>query len=334
LPLDAAGVATTKLGLLLLLVYLPGGFAQVLLPLRDRMATRLARNAKAPDPVPPTPPATVVERPPAQSPIALECRGLDKRYGGIVAVRDVSIAVQRDEILGLIGPNGAGKTTLFELLTGFGTPDAGIVLLDGHDITRTGPSRRAHLGLVRSFQNSPLFPTMTVVECIATALERADPTRSLAAAVGWSRPERRRIVAATALAERYGLHDFLDRQMKELSTGTRRVCELACITALSPSVLLLDEPAAGLAQREVEELVPVLRSLRDELGCTMVVIEHDLPMLNRLADRMVAMVAGEVVAIGTPDEVCAHPVVIAAYLGDSNAADRSRRTDQPETTPR
>jgi ABC-type branched-subunit amino acid transport system ATPase component len=211
-------------------------------------------------------------------------------------------------------------------LTGFTRADSGTVELDGRNLTHLGPARRAHAGVVRTFQNSPLFATLTVVECIATALERETPTRVGSSALGWSRPERRRINAAMALAERFGLGAYVDHQMKELSTGTRRICELACITALAPRVVLLDEPAAGLAQREVEALVPVLRSLRDEMDWTMIVIEHDLPMLNRLVDRMVAMVAGEIVAAGTPAEVSNHPVVVAAYLGRrETAVERSGR---------
>ena len=327
LPLDAAGLATTKLGLLLLIVYLPGGFAQLLLPLRDRLAARLARHApETTQPPPPTLSTMVVPDGrseaidvTAQS-VVLRANQLGKRYGGLRAVEQVSIEVHRGEILGVIGPNGAGKTTLFELLTGFTRPDSGTVEFEGSDITALGPAQRAHAGIVRTFQNSPLFPTLTVVECIATALERATPTRMRSSMLGWSRPERRRIDRAVALAERFGLGSYLDHQLKELSTGTRRICELACITALAPTVVLLDEPAAGLAQREVEALVPVLRSLRQELDCTMIVIEHDLPMLSRLADRMVAMVAGQVVTVGTPAEVSHHPTVVAAYLGDRGVA--------------
>jgi ABC-type branched-subunit amino acid transport system ATPase component len=331
LPLDAAGLATTKLGLLLLIVYLPGGFAQLLLPLRDRLAAWLARSG------PPAPVDTVAAAgfglggrtditPEARAtalaaaPVVLTASGLTKHYGGVRAVERADLAIRTGEIVGLIGPNGAGKTTLFEMLTGFTAADAGTVVLDGRDITGLGPSARAHAGVVRTFQNSPLFPTLTVVECIATALERSHPTKVLTALVGWSRPERRRTTDAIALAERFGLGAYLDHQMKELSTGTRRICELACITALAPRVLLLDEPAAGLAQREVEALVSVLRALRDELDCTMVVIEHDLPMLTRLVDRMVAMVAGEIVAEGSPATVTVHPIVVAAYLGDREVA--------------
>ena len=327
LPLDAAGLATTKLGLLLLIIYLPGGFAQLLLPLRNRLAARLARHT--PDATPTAPPTLTAVHDtddPADpidvtaQPVVLRATALVKQYGGVRAVDGATIAVHRGEILGVIGPNGAGKTTLFELLTGFNRPDAGTVEFEGRDITALGPAHRAHEGIVRTFQNSPLFPTLTVVECIATAFERAEPTRVRSAMLGWSRPERRRTERAIALAERFGLGAYLDHQLKELSTGTRRICELACITALAPKVVLLDEPAAGLAQREVEALVPVLRSLRRELDCTMIVIEHDLPMLSRLADRMVAMVAGQVVTVGTPTEVAHHPVVVAAYLGDRDIA--------------
>ncbi len=333
LPLDSAGLATTKLGLLLLIIYLPGGFAQLLLPLRDRLAARLARSggttttappaepAPAPDPAAPAPAAAPAARQPANtSPPVLVATGLTKHYGGVRAVHDASLQVHHGEIVGLIGPNGAGKTTLFEMLTGFTAPDTGSVVLDGRDITALGPAARAHTGLVRTFQNSPLFPTLTVVECITTALERSTPTRVLPSLVGWSRPERQRTAEAVSLARRFGLDTYLDHQVKELSTGTRRICELACITALRPRVLLLDEPAAGLAQREVEALVPVLRTLRAALDCTMVVIEHDLPMLTRLADRMVAMVAGEIVAEGLPADVTRHPVVVSAYLGDREVA--------------
>jgi ABC-type branched-subunit amino acid transport system ATPase component/ABC-type branched-subunit amino acid transport system permease subunit len=327
LPLDAAGLATTKLGLLLLIVYLPGGFAQLLLPLRDRIAIRLARHTPGDTPSSPVALTVALVRNDdtdlldvTDQPVVLRANGLVKHYGGVKAVEQAHIDVHRGEILGVIGPNGAGKTTLFELLTGFTRPDSGSVEFEGRDITDLGPAQRAHAGIVRTFQNSPLFPTLTVVECIATALERATPTRVRSAVFGWSRPERQRLEQAIALAERFGLGAYVDHQLKELSTGTRRICELACITALAPKVLLLDEPAAGLAQREVEALVPVLRSLRRELDCTMIVIEHDLPMLSRLVDRMVAMVAGEVVAVGTPDEVSHHPIVVAAYLGDRDIA--------------
>jgi ABC-type branched-subunit amino acid transport system ATPase component/ABC-type branched-subunit amino acid transport system permease subunit len=326
LPLDAAGLATTRLGLLLLLVYMPGGFAQLLLPVRDRLVARLTAGGPAPtDPggtgqaaAPGRHTGAVAPGRPAE--VALRARGITKRYGGVHAVRAADLEVASGEIVGIIGPNGAGKTTLFEVLTGFATPDAGRVELEGVDVTGFTPARRARAGMVRTFQNSPLFPTLTVVDCIATALERAHPTRLRSSLFGRSRPERMRVERAAQLAERFGLHPYLDHRVKELSTGTRRICELACLAALAPRVVLLDEPAAGLAQREVEALVPVLRTLREELDCTMLVIEHDLPMLRALTDRMVAMVSGEVVAVGSADEVTSHPLVVAAYLGEREQA--------------
>jgi ABC-type branched-subunit amino acid transport system ATPase component len=268
----------------------------------------------------PEPAAATDASPSASAGLPLRAHGITKRYGGLHAVRDAHLEVTPGEIVGIIGPNGAGKTTLFEVLTGFVTPDSGTVELGGTDITAFSPARRAQAGMVRTFQNSPLFPTLTVVDCIATAFERSHPTRLRSALLGRSRSERMRVERAVELAERFGLHPYLDHRVKELSTGTRRICELACLTALAPRVVLLDEPAAGLAQREVEALVPVLRTLRDELDCTMLVIEHDLPMLRSLADRLVAMVSGEVVAVGSADEVTRHPVVVAAYLGDREQA--------------
>jgi ABC-type branched-subunit amino acid transport system ATPase component/ABC-type branched-subunit amino acid transport system permease subunit len=339
LPLDSAGLATTKLGLLVLLVYLPGGFAQLLLPWRDAIVRRLVGHPNGTgdadtddtddtDDGVDTAPSIAVRASEGDDPadhrpgdeVVLRAVGLAKRYGGVVAVDDVSIELHRGEILGLIGPNGAGKTTLFELVSGFGDADAGRVELEGTDVTRATPAARARHGLVRSFQSSPLFPTMTVVECIATAFERTEPTSAVWAALGRRRAERVRMQHATELADRFGLRPFVDRRVSELSTGTRRICELACITALRPKVLLLDEPAAGLAQREVEALVPVLQRLRAELDCSILVIEHDLPMLRRLSHRVVAMVSGRVVADGTMADVCAHPEVVSAYLGEGTVA--------------
>jgi ABC-type branched-subunit amino acid transport system ATPase component/ABC-type branched-subunit amino acid transport system permease subunit len=328
LPLDNAGLATTKLGLLLLVLYLPSGLAQALLPLRDRLVRILTRGDDVAgtgvatiEPFAPTAP-TAPEVATAALPlrvigdVILHSHSLTKHFGGIAAVTGVAFEVRRGEIVGLIGPNGAGKTTLFEILAGFTASEQGRVWLDGEDITSLSPASRAQLGVVRSFQSSPLFPTLTVVETVATALENTRPTR-LSMAVFSGRAERRRLEEARVLVKRFGLGRYADRQVKELSTGTRRICELACMTALRPRVLLLDEPAAGLAQREVEALVPVLHRLQAELGCAMVVIEHDLPMIMSLSDRVVAMEAGRIIADGDPLTVRNDPAVIAAYLGNN-----------------
>jgi ABC-type branched-subunit amino acid transport system ATPase component/ABC-type branched-subunit amino acid transport system permease subunit len=333
------GLAATDLGALLLILGRPGGLVQLVEPLRDRLVRALAR-AQGIDPEPhyageeedPAGVPMLVESgraerapdgrtpvrrgqdDPAAAPL-LEARDLRKRFGGITAVADVSFRVRRGETLGLIGPNGAGKTTTFELLGGFTRPDAGTVRLDGRDVTRLAPESRAHLGLIRSFQDAALFPTMTVTEVVMLALERSAPTRFLPSTLGMRRSERRKEPRARELVARLGLERYRDKQVQELSTGTRRITEIACLVALDPVCLLLDEPSSGIAQRETEALGRLLRDLRDELGLTLVVIEHDMPLIMGIADRIVAMDSGRVIAEGMPDEVGSDPLVVEAYLG-------------------
>jgi len=340
LPLDSAGLAATSLGFLLLVMYLPGGLAQVILPIRDRIIARLVRGRielaqeDAPEEEASIPIAKrLAERVsvPAQptthrvlQPKLLEATNLVKRFGGITAVNDVSFAVRRGETLGLIGPNGAGKTTTFELLGGFTKADEGTVRFAGQDVTSLGPEARAGLGLIRSFQDAALFPTMTVEETVALALERVLPTgflRSCAGLTGRDREKRRR---AAELVELMGLGRYAGSQIQELSTGTRRITEIACLVALEPTLLLLDEPSSGVAQRETEALGNLLEDLRRELALTLVVIEHDIPLIMSLADRMVVMDAGQVIATGPPEIVRTDPRVVEAYLGGSiEAIERS-----------
>jgi len=352
LPLDSAGVAATKLGALLLILYAPGGLAQLVRPLRERLVRRLARRAgvdiEAADSRAPQAttrssraitvrdPRLHVTQPAAVSMLAgdsiLVADGLMKYYGGVQAVDGVSLTVRSREILGMIGPNGAGKTTLFELLGGFNTPDAGTVSYFGRDITGLGAERRAQLGLIRSFQDAALFPTLTVIDTIQLAFERAEPTRLAPALMGLQAAERRKQSATRDLIGAMGLDQYRDKQIRELSTGTRRITELACLVALQPTVLLLDEPASGIAQRETEALGAVLRQLRDDLDLTMVVIEHDIPLIMGLADRIVAMDTGRVIAEGSPEQVRHDPGVIESYLGgDPTAIHRSTSTAVADT---
>ncbi|HEV3135212.1 MAG TPA: MFS transporter [Acidimicrobiia bacterium] len=257
----------------------------------------------------------------------LEVTDVSKRFGGVSALNDVSFSVRQAEILGFIGPNGAGKTTLFDVICGFLPADGGSIRLEtdrgSYDLTRKSAQARAKLGLGRSFQDGRLFPALTVQETIAVALETHVKSRNpMAAALHlpnvWF-SERRVRNRVDELIDVVGLRAFRDKFVHELSTGSRRIVDLACVLAHEPTVLLLDEPSSGIAQREAEALAPLLTRVRDTLGATLLVIEHDLPLLTSIADRMIALDLGEVIAEGTPAEVVRHPAVIASYLGTTES---------------
>jgi len=269
---------------------------------------------------------------------ALEARGLSVRFGGIQAVSDVTLLVAPAEIVGVIGPNGAGKTTLLDLISGFTRAESGVVRLGGIDVTRFGPDRRARLGLGRSFQDAMLFPAMTVEETITVALKRrpgvADPPHAGLHLPAWMGSERRLRAAVDELIELLSLEAYRSKLVRELSTGTRRVVDLACVVAHRPSVVLLDEPSSGIAQRESEALGPLLIRIRDMLGAGLVVIEHDMPLLAGLADRLVALDQGSLLVEGSPDAVLRDPLVIASYLGENaTAIARSDAVPAPRPAP-
>ncbi len=255
---------------------------------------------------------------------AIEVVDIRVRFGGIQAVAGVSLRAAAGEIVGIIGPNGAGKTTLFDLISGFVRADGGRVLLGGRDLTGRGPDRRARLGLGRSFQDAQLFPALTVEETIAVAMDRwvavkdpLNPALHLPAAFDSEHAVRQRVAQ---LIEMLNLDAFRTKFVHELSTGSRRVVDLACVVAQRPSVVLLDEPSSGIAQRESEALAPLLLRLRAELGATLLVIEHDMPLITAVADRLVALDRGLVIADGPPATVLHDPVVVSSYLGDNAAA--------------
>ncbi|HVW35215.1 MAG TPA: ATP-binding cassette domain-containing protein, partial [Acidimicrobiia bacterium] len=255
----------------------------------------------------------------------LSAAGLTVRFGGLTAVDGAGLRVAEGEIVGLIGPNGAGKTTLVDALSGFVAPQEGQVSFAGSDVTGLSPRLRALSGLARSFQDSRLFPGLTVAENLALASERtAAPPGPLAAAFrlpGSGAFELDVGVRVDALLANLGLEAWRDRFPAQLSTGVRRLVELGSLVAQEPRVLLLDEPSAGLAEPETEALGDMLCRIRDRTGCAVVIVAHDVPLLLSIADRLVAMDLGRVVADGPPGDVVRHPDVVSSYLGA--AADRA-----------
>lgn len=325
---DAMPLLTSSIGLLVLLLYFPGGLVQIGYSGRDA----LVRWAAARTPAPPTGRATAVPAtvrrddlraaPPVGVP-ALATDDIRVRFGGIAAVDGVSIRVDQGEVVGLIGTNGAGKSTLLNAIGGF-VPAEGHVVLLGNDVSKLDAAQRARAGLGRTFQAARLFPELTVRESIAVALESRGRTGLASTALGLPvarRRERARAAEADELVAFLGLGRYADSYIADLSTGTRRIVELAGLLAVGSDVLCLDEPTAGVAQRESEAFGPLLLEVRRELGAAMIVIEHDMPLIMAISDRMYCLELGRVIAEGPPGEVRADPRVVASYLGTTPASE-------------
>ena len=260
--------------------------------------------------------------------VVLQCRGVVKRFGGITAVDNVDLDLRDGQIIGLIGHNGAGKTTLMDCISGFLPIESGRIGLRGLDVTEWLPHERAKGGLGRSFQDARLYPSLTVAETIAVARERHLANHDIvAAALGLPASFEVELdidAKVEELVELMGLGAYHEKLTGELSTGSRRIVDLACILAQDPSVLMLDEPSGGVAQKETEALGPLLLRVRERTGCSILVIEHDMPLIASICDQLIALETGGVIARGTPDEVLSHPAVIESYLGtDDSAINRS-----------
>jgi ABC-type branched-subunit amino acid transport system ATPase component len=265
------------------------------------------------------------------NPVVLEAIGLTKRYGGVTAVNGVDLKLHEEQILGLIGPNGAGKTTIFDLLSGFTKLDGGRVLLGGEDVTEWPAWRRAEAGLARSFQDARLWPSLTVREAIATSMKKiVDVPGPLPALFGLPVAKDSEAVVMARVEELIallGLGAFRDKFVGELSTGSRRMVEIATLLSNDPKVVVLDEPSSGIAQKETEALGPVLKEVQRYTGCSILIIEHDMPLISSLADHIVALELGTVITMDTPDNVLNHPRVVESYLGNTSYSELQAAAD-------
>jgi branched-chain amino acid transport system ATP-binding protein len=245
-------------------------------------------------------------------------RGVSCRFGGLVAVHDVSLEVADGEIFGIIGPNGAGKTTLFNLITGLTRPSGGHVVYRGGDITGLPPHRVAGRGIARTFQNVRLFGTLSVLDnlLIAQHLRTRTGIWSGALALPAARAEEREIHRrAWELLELVGLADRAPERALSLPYGDQRRLEIARALALGPATLLMDEPAAGMNAGEKRELSAFIREIRARFDLTVMLIEHHVPLVMGLCDRVAVLNFGQLIALGDPGEVQHNPTVVEAYLG-------------------
>jgi ABC-type branched-subunit amino acid transport system ATPase component len=360
---DLVTLLVGSFGLMILVLFLPGGLIELVHRVRDALLVRYLtpRDAVPADaPAEQDPPAVVVPAQQARSTEAaisgnepaprvpggfasstlgpralwvppaapaLLCTDVEVRFGGLVANSGVHLRVDQGEVVGLIGTNGAGKSTLMNAVGGYVRVSGGTIEVFGQDVTSLPSHERAKLGIGRVFQDAKLFGELTVRDCILVALEARDRTEFLPTLLGLppaTHSERVKNRVADDLVDLTGLGRYAQAYVGELSTGTRRIVELACLVAGGSRLLLLDEPTGGVAQREVEAFAAVLRDVHQQLQASILLIEHDMPLVMSLSDRIVCMTAGQVIAEGPPDDIRNDPAVIAAYLGtDERAIERS-----------
>jgi ABC-type branched-subunit amino acid transport system ATPase component len=256
-------------------------------------------------------------------PARLEVRELRVTFGGVRAVDDVSFGAEPGAIVGLIGANGSGKTTTLDIISGLVRPDHGTVQVDGIDLAEYMPEERAGLGMIRSFQDCRLYPELTVYDVLMLCEDAKHEVGVLSTTLQlpWARrAERAKRTAVDQVIDAFGLGRFHDHRTAELSTGTRRVVDLASIVLANPRLLLLDEPTAGIAQREAEAFIPLLQRIHQVSDTTIVLVEHDVPLVFALCSSVVVMELGRVAVAGPPEEVRADPKALMAYLGASDEA--------------
>lgn len=329
---------SSSVGLLLLLMYIPGGLVQIGLKVRDALLIWVDRRLTAqeqPELAKQIPRQTTAASRTHDLNIdgaALSAQGVTVSFGSRVVVNAVDFQAFPNETVGLIGANGAGKTTLLNAIGGF-VPSTGRISLLGRDISGLSPARRSRHGLGRTFQSATLFPDLTVTETVQVATESQHrtglPSTAFFLPQGFSAGARQRALAEDIIGF-LGLSHFADHFISDLSTGTRRIVELAALIALDNPVLCFDEPTAGIAQREAEAFGPLIGRIQSELDATVVIIEHDMPLIMAVSDRIYCLEAGNLIAEGSPAEIRHNPQVIASYLGTDQRA--IRRSDSHERT--
>jgi len=248
----------------------------------------------------------------------LRLDAISLRFGGLSAVDGVSFAVELGEVFTMIGPNGAGKTSIFNMISRFYEPSSGRIFFEEADITHTPPHEIAGLGIARTFQNIELFDNATVLDNLLVGRHRHRTTRIYEDILFLPKVRRAEYAdrhRVEEIIDFFDLQKYRDQTIASLSYGVRKVCELARALCTEPKLLLLDEPSSGLNVEETEDMVYWINDIRTDLGITVLMVEHDMTLVNRVSDRVLALNYGQVLALGAADEVARDPGVIAAYLG-------------------
>lgn len=253
----------------------------------------------------------------------LTVKNVTKRFGGLTAVKSIDMTVEKGSITAVIGPNGAGKTTFFNMITGVYQPDEGEILLDSQSLVGLKPHSISRAGIARTFQNIRLFNNITVLENVMVGEHTHLKSTFVGVLLDLPRVKKEEKEAqreAYRLLKYVGLGDFLNEEAQNLPYGAQRRLEIARALAAKPKILLLDEPAAGMNPKETKELTDLIYRIREELGITIILIEHDMKLIMKISEHIVVLDHGEKIAEGKPDDIRNNPIVIAAYLGKSAVA--------------